>query len=332
MDDRKQWLQDTKDAETETYEYRLEKMTWYWEQAQMISEAGTDAIMNFLIAWDEKYQSESDTSKNQIERGWRTMYEQIQQLYDKGFDLTTFHNQMTDVTKDLENQKIRIEAIATAWKSVASAAKEASSASYGGGGGSYSKDRTEKPKKDDKTTKPNPAPSPAAVPKEPGNLTAYRLKNNKLENTYTCAMPSEYDEGAVPLSIGATFIDKNGKSYYKGKDGFMYLASEFKRVYKSGGYVDYTGPAWVDGNKTHPEAFLSAYQTEQIGALAKSLDPSTINNATTNSNVTFGSINFNVASMSSAADGKKALDIFVQGANDMMAKKGIGTRLNINMK
>ena len=112
----------------------------------------------------------------------------------------------------------------------------------------------------------------------------------------------------------------------------MYLASEFKRVYKSGGYVDYTGPSWVDGNKTHPEAFLSAYQTEQIGALAKSLDPSTVNNATTNSNVTFGSINFNVASMSSAADGKKALDIFVQGANDMMAKKGIGTKLNINMK
>ena len=332
MDDRKQWLQDTKDAETETYEYRLEKMTWYWEQAQMISEAGTDAIMNFLIAWDEKYQSESDTSKKQIERGWRTMYEQIQQLYDKGFDLTTFHNQMTDVTKDLENQKIRIEAIATAWKSVASAAKEASSASYGGGGRSYPKNRTEKPKKDDKTTKSNPAPSPAAVPKEPGNLTAYRLKNNKLENTYTCAMPSEYDEGAVPLSIGATFRDKNGKSYYKGKDGFMYLASDFKKVYKSGGYVDYTGPAWVDGNKPHPEAFLSAYQTEQIGALAKSLDPSTVNNATTNSNVTFGSINFNVASMSSAADGKKALDIFVQGANDMMAKKGIGTKLNINMK
>ena len=239
---------------------------------------------------------------------------------------------MTDVTKDLENQKIRIEAIATAWKSVASAAKEASSASYGSGGGSYSKDRTEKPKKDDKTTKPNPAPSPAAVPKEPGNLTAYRLKNNKLENTYTCPMPSKYDEGAVPLSIGATFRDKNGKSYYKGKDGFMYLASDFKKVYKSGGYVDYTGPAWVDGNKTHPEAFLSAYQTEQIGALAKSLDPSTVNNATTNSNVTFGSINFNVASMSSAADGKKALDIFVQGANDMMAKKGIGTKLNINMK
>ena len=129
----------------------------------------------------------------------------------------------------------------------------------------------------------------------------------------------------------------NGKEYVKvrntvGKDVWMLPSNLVGSAYASGGYVDYTGPAWVDGNKTHPEAFLSAYQTEQIGALAKSLDPSTINNATTNSNVTFGSINFNVASMSSAADGKKALDVFVQGANDMMAKKGIGTKLNINMR
>ena len=65
---------------------------------------------------------------------------------------------------------------------------------------------------------------------------------------------------------------------------------------------------------------------------AKKESADSTNNATTNSNVTFGSINFNVASMSSAADGKKALDVFVQGANDMMAKKGIGTKLNINMK
>ena len=34
--------------------------------------------------------------------------------------------------------------------------------------------------------------------------------------------------------------------------------------YATGGLVDYTGPAWVDGTKTHPEAFLSAVDTKNI--------------------------------------------------------------------
>lgn len=34
--------------------------------------------------------------------------------------------------------------------------------------------------------------------------------------------------------------------------------------YVTGGLVDYTGPAWVDGTKTKPEAFLSATDTENI--------------------------------------------------------------------
>lgn len=340
MDDRKQWLQDTKDAESETYDYRLEKMTWYWEQVQAIQGEGTQAMMETLIHWNEEYRQQSALQQSEMEREWKETMDAMKAATDMGAELGKLTSDIVSVTQTVEAMDIKIQALPGSWQKATEAANSyarAASAAWSAGN-SYKnlKNQKEDPKtkedKDDKTTKSNPAPSPAAVPKEPGNLTAYRLKNNKLENTYTCPMPSKYDEGAVPLSVGATFRDKNGKSYYKGKDGFMYLASEFKRVYKSGGYVDYTGPAWVDGNKTHPEAFLSAYQTEQIGALAKSLDPSTVNNATTNSNITFGSINFNVASMSSAADGKKALEVFVQGANDIMAKKGIGTKLNINMK
>lgn len=42
--------------------------------------------------------------------------------------------------------------------------------------------------------------------------------------------------------------------------------------YASGGMVDYTGPAWVDGTKSRPEAFLNANQTSLIGSFAKSLE------------------------------------------------------------
>lgn len=38
-------------------------------------------------------------------------------------------------------------------------------------------------------------------------------------------------------------------------------------VFKTGGIVDYTGPAWVDGTKSRPEAFLSAEDTRMIRTL-----------------------------------------------------------------
>ena len=42
--------------------------------------------------------------------------------------------------------------------------------------------------------------------------------------------------------------------------------------FATGGLVDYTGPAWVDGTKSKPEAFLNANQTSLIGSFAKSLE------------------------------------------------------------
>lgn len=41
--------------------------------------------------------------------------------------------------------------------------------------------------------------------------------------------------------------------------------------YASGGLVDYTGPAWVDGTPSNPEAFLSADDTRRIGEAAQLL-------------------------------------------------------------
>lgn len=43
------------------------------------------------------------------------------------------------------------------------------------------------------------------------------------------------------------------------------------RRYASGGLVDYTGPAWVDGTPSQPEAFLSAEDTQRIGEAAQLL-------------------------------------------------------------
>ena len=55
------------------------------------------------------------------------------------------------------------------------------------------------------------------------------------------------------------------------KDQFMnYLTIAQK--YASGGFADYTGPAWLDGTKSKPEAVLSAKQTELFISLRDMLE------------------------------------------------------------
>lgn len=340
MDDRKQWLQDTKDAETETYDYRLEKMTWYWEQVQAIQEEGTEAMMETLIHWNEEYRQQSALQQSEMEREWKETMDAMKAATDMGAELGKLTSDIVSVTQTVESMDIKIQALPGSWQKAtdavnayANAASRASSYKYGGQGAEFNGDANNQD-----TAKGDIVQEP---PKSKFNV------GDKVKGSTGAVIPYKMNEDGTFTQKGWLSAYSMNLAHYKIKDKsysngtWYYLIDVWgedqwfnghQLKYEDGGYVDYTGPAWVDGNKTHPEAFLSAYQTEQIGALAKSLDPSTVNNATTNSNVTFGSINFNVASMSSAADGKKALDIFVQGANDMMAKKGIGTKLNINMK
>lgn len=350
MDDRKQWLQDTKDAESETYDYRLEKMTWYWEQVQAIQEAGTEAMMETLIHWNIEYAQTSEYQQGEMERKWKETMDAMKAATDMGAELGKMTSDIVSVTQTVEAMDIKIQALPGSWQKATDAVNSYAAAasrvsSYKPSSSPITTDTTDTTETDNNNNDDTTSNDGTKMKK--GDKIEFRPASNRTAKVVV------YDENGGSVGTYQNgWGDKNGKAgeiktirgvrmvYFSPAGGYIetrhfqkqgtWGASE--RYYRSGGMVDYTGPAWVDGNKTHPEAFLSAYQTEQIGALAKSLDPSTVNNATTNSNVTFGSINFNVASMSGAADGKKALDIFVQGANDMMAKKGIGTKLNINMK
>lgn len=80
--------------------------------------------------------------------------------------------------------------------------------------------------------------------------------------------------------------------------------------YKTGGLVDYTGPAWVDGSPTSPEAFLSAEDTARIGAAAQLLsnlpflNTSSITDNSYSSNVgdTTIEVHINIENVSSEQD------------------------------
>lgn len=114
------------------------------------------------------------------------------------------------------------------------------------------------------------------------------------------------------------------------------LEYEMKKIIKNrfaeGGLVDFTGPAWVDGTKTRPEAFLSAEDTERIGNAAKILSdiPWMSGNTDISSNITNNNggditveINLNIDKISSETDIDEMLERVKQEIVDVA--RPIGT-------
>lgn len=358
MDDRKQWLQDTIDAEQETYDYRLEMMTWYWEQVQVIMEQSTEYIMQFLIQWDEEYRQVSATQQEQLRQQWEFTFTQLKTITEMLDEpIINLKNNLSNVTAEVQNMNVNVQALPGSWNAATAAAnnyyeaakRAASVGGYSGGGysggnsgggsggkGSGNKKTEDTDKRPAATFKVGDKVRSSEQMKDGGLnwVQQYKIDGKGSTNAIAGWGGNWAFGGNSPMKVIEVKY-KNGMYYYmlENNRGTRYgYFNGHQLQYKTGGLVDYTGPAWVDGTSSKPEAFLNPYQTEQIGALADVLDTNSVKNFANNSNVTFGSINFNVASMSSAADGKKALEVFVKGANDLMAKKGVGTKLNLNVK
>ena len=150
-------------------------------------------------------------------------------------------------------------------------------------------------------------------------LSAAKTQTRKeFINNYNYANAEQIWEAAnsnnnsIPIDILSTMIkaaqnsETNAALYYQ-LYGKYSNANEIWRTYHkatkayaSGGLVNYTGPAWVDGTPARPEAFLNPEDTERIGNAAKLLsnlpllnrDFST--NSITNNTVGDTSININV--------------------------------------
>lgn len=400
MDARKEYLQAIIDAENETYEYRLETMTWYWEQVELMQEQSTQAIMDFLMTWNNEYLTESQIGQEELMREWQSTFEELNAvMQDQMTDnINDLKNQFLDLASGVEAIDVNVQALAGSWEKVYENASKANSVSSSGGGSSYRPSGgggsglkyytqytgSQGQKINEDALTDGKVDESKVFTSTKDNYGTYYMPNNvdgsKVHKTGVTAgdLGLDYNSSKVGIKNQAVWKSDAGQYYvwngtlgkYEkvtslfakyGNNGFGALSSTATggygySVYKGsktvpslsqvrdalkalgasryafGGLVDYTGPAWVDGTSSRPEAFLSSYQTEQIGALAKALDSSSVSTVSNSSNVTFGAITFNVASMSSAADGRKALDTFVKGANEMMAKKGVNTTLNLNYK
>ena len=94
----------------------------------------------------------------------------------------------------------------------------------------------------------------------------------------------------------------NGQLYnYWASRGYDKLSEYRYSAFKSGGLVNFTGPAWLDGSKTSPEMVLSAVDTQNFMRLVDVLEGSGINGAGTVGNNYF-QIEINVDELGSDYD------------------------------
>ena len=80
-------------------------------------------------------------------------------------------------------------------------------------------------------------------------------------------------------------VQHNGRDLSEGWD-YGWIRQEWVKYdrYAKGGLADFTGPAWLDGSKTHPELVLNARDTENFIALKDILAESLRGSSTLNTN------------------------------------------------
>lgn len=110
-------------------------------------------------------------------------------------------------------------------------------------------------------------PSSETPPATTNNAVGYATKDTGFK-IFSEKNQNSTQIGTIPkntqfdvLIYGGTGGDWH-KVKYKDKEGWVVGKLTTYTKYKSGGLVDFTGPAWVDGSKTRPEGILNADETE----------------------------------------------------------------------
>lgn len=165
--------------------------------------------------------------------------------------------------------------------------------------------------------------------KEGDNKTSSGGSTSAAQNTANSEQVYTVTSGDTLSGIAR----KYGTTYQKlasyngiANPNLIYVGQKIKiPAYAFGGLVNFTGPAWLDGSTTKPEAVLDSLQTEHFIKFTDMLDKAfTGSNMTnTNNSINIESISFNVDSMSSAEDGEKAFNMFVNKFKEIGNQTGI---------
>ena len=265
-------LQTQIDLMTETLEYQKENGLLWQEVYEIMNNWTPEKILQFIEEYTKSYR---ENSALQNEENSKETLKQLQQWDAKKTrdkDWEDYYNNLDskyDSVKEAKKQEAYwaySEGYAKGGKEQAEAnANAVFDAALNGG-----KKPSTTPSTGDNSgsTTPTPAPEP-----EPATRKAkFKNKNYKVYSydTYDTKTKGFVVYGNGDDSVQFEMFDEKGERILvSGTDGKgqkiekRWVPKKYFQ-YKEGGLVDFTGPAWVDGTKQRPEAFLSAEDTKLL--------------------------------------------------------------------
>lgn len=346
-----QRLEQEQDALQENFDELFSNLEWLfsWLDEDIM---GDESALFELLQQTDEWQQTSEIEKKKTLDDWKTKFETYSEAIahdEKGIygiydNITNTRNKIGDLEKTLQSSVSKASSeIATTianWQGKAS-----SSGSSGGSGGSSSggksgttnysttndykatitgKDETltdTTKKKEDNTPK-----SAFNVGDKVRSNSGWGLKSwTQKDGKFT-------QNGDDFVMLGLKYKIKK-KQYDKSRGAWFYYLNTLPDAwfsgqqlkYKEGGMAYHTGPAWLDGTASKPEAVLNALQTEHFIKFTNALDHMYGNGNISNpsSTVSIDTISFNVESMSSPEDGEAAFNMFVNKFKEIGSQSGI---------
>lgn len=354
-------LEQEQDALQEHFDDMFDKLDWLYDMLDEDIMGDSERMLSILEQTDE-WNTLSPIERQKRKEEWQRDMDTYMEALKGGKQIGDVYNSILDAQSKLTSLESVLKtdivnAINYSTQSIASSVGSAVSNAYSrgysaGGGGGIKVDKTT-PNTGD-TGKKNPPKN--YCPEDKWYLSSYGNQlTTGLEKTGSQVYVTDKNGKKTWQNIwrktGASKTDINSYLIWKGKEGKYVKAADYiplffpgrldkyydkkgktfstagrhTPVFKKGGFADYTGPAWLDGTKQHPEAVLNALQTEHFIKFTNALDNMFSNGNTTNtsSSINIENISFNVESMSSPEDGEEAFNMFVNKFKEIGSQTGI---------
>ena len=255
-------LQKEIDNLTEANDIKLENMRLYWAEVEDIINQGSENILTFLQSYSDSYMEMSKVQQEDYTSTWK-------QTIDAALEYA----------KDMQKQFNEIiaeitEAINSGLGNTTGGLESGSSGSSSkGGSGGYDYGDLQKNGNDKDKNNKNHSTWPGFASVFGDSLKAAyeklaQIRDRADSSAYWSAEEdkqymNKVSNVASKVAAGVKITSNIKSSTATKKD------KKARKKYASGGYVDYTGLAWVDGTPSKPETFLSNADTNLLANFLK---------------------------------------------------------------
>ena len=266
------------DLMTETLEYQKENGLLWQEVYEMMNNWTPEQLLQFVEQYTKSYKEDSaleneEKSKETLKEDeiWvanRTNKER-EQAWNDYYNSANYDKELKEANKDKA-----FSAYQTAYESGGKEAAETAANKV------FENAKNSNIQQEDSASKTEEEKKEPAKTEPPISITG-KLKGGNVHMRAKADANSKVikkiPKGTTVTLTGMSKKKNDGYYWFKasaaGKSGYMAYTSRWGDFsgnvnelpkFEKGGLVDFTGPAWVDGTKTKPEAFLSADDTAML--------------------------------------------------------------------